>query len=125
MNITLLVFLGAGFGGVSRYWISTGVHQLLKGQFPYGTFIVNATGSFLIGLLFILILERFAAHAPQLRAFLLIGFLGGLTTFSSFSLETLNLFESGHWLGASLNIILNVSVCILLAWLGITGGRQL
>ncbi|PJD93533.1 MAG: fluoride efflux transporter CrcB [Legionella sp.] len=122
---TLLVFLGAGLGGVFRYWVSNGCYWILGRQFPYGTLIVNATGCFLMGLLFTLILERFDGLGPQLRSFLLIGFLGGYTTFSSFSLETLILFESGDWFSASLNIILSIILCILLTWLGMIIGRYL
>ncbi len=121
----LLIFLGAGLGGVLRYWFSNGIYLLLGRQFPYGTLVVNATGCFLMGLLFVLILERFNGIGPQLRSLLLIGFLGGYTTFSSFSIETLNLFENGDWLNASLNILLNVILCISLTLLGMIGGRQL
>lgn len=122
---TLLIFLGAGLGGVFRYWVSNWIYWLLGRQFPYGTFFVNATGCFLMGLFFVLILERFDAVGQQLRSLLLIGFLGGYTTFSSFSIETLNLFESGDWFSASLNILLSIILCISLTWLGIIGGRQL
>lgn len=104
----LLIFLGAGFGGICRYWISNGIHWLLGRQFPYGTLIVNATGCFLMGFLFVLILERLNGIGQQLRLLLLIGFLGGYTTFSSFSIETLNLYESGDLFGASLNILLSI-----------------
>lgn len=119
-----LIFLGAGLGGLSRYGVSNGIHWWLGRAFPYGTLFVNASGSFLMGLFFALILERFDGIGPQLRAFLLIGFLGGYTTFSSFSVETLNLFESGAWLSAMLNIIGSVTLCIGLTWLGILWGRQ-
>lgn len=122
---TLLIFLGAGFGGVSRYWLSNITHGFLGRQFPYGTLIVNVSGCFLMGLLFVLILERFNGIGPQLRSLLLIGFLGGYTTFSSFSIETLNLFENGAYLSASLNILLSITLCIAATWLGVMGGRQL
>lgn len=122
---TLLIFFGAGVGGVFRYWISNGVYLFLGRQFPYGTLVVNATGSFFMGLLFALILERFDGIGPQLRSLLLIGFLGGYTTFSSFSIETLALFESGEWVSATLNIFISVTLCLALTWLGILGGRQL
>ena len=122
---TLLIFLGAGSGGVFRYLISNGVHFLLGRQFPYGTLFVNASGSFLMGLLFAVIFEKFAGIGPQLRSLLLIGFLGGYTTFSSFSIETVNLLENGAWINAALNVLLNTTLCIALSWVGIFGGRQL
>ena len=121
----VLIFFGAGLGGVFRYWVSNGVYWLLGREFPYGTLVVNASGSFLMGLLFVVLLERFNGIAPQLRSLLLIGLLGGYTTFSSFSIETLSLFESGAWVGATVNILLSVILCIVLTWLGVLGGRQL
>lgn len=78
-TITLIL---AGFGGVLRYGVSTGIYNLFNKNFPYGTLVVNVSGSFLMGFLFVLLLERFQSIAPQLRALLLIGFLGGYTTFS-------------------------------------------
>ena len=122
---TLLIFLGAGFGGVFRYWISNGVYWCVGREFPYGTLVVNVSGCFLMGFLFVLILERFNGSGPQLRALLLIGLLGGYTTFSSFSIETLNLFENGAWMSAVLNIFLSITLCMIAAWLGLIGGRQL
>lgn len=121
----VLIFLGSGLGAISRYGISNLIHSLVGRAFPYGTLVVNASGSFIMGLLFMIILERFGALAPQLRAFLLIGFLGGYTTFSSFSIETLTLLEQGAWVSAGLNILLNIIVCISLAWLGVLGARSL
>ncbi len=122
---SVLIFIGAGLGGIFRYWISNGVYFLLGRQFPYGTLVVNVSGCFLMGLLFVLTLERFDSVGSQLRALLLIGLLGGYTTFSSFSIETINLFESGNWLSALMNIFLSTIVCIAAAWLGVIGGRNL
>lgn len=122
---TLLIFFGAGFGGVFRYWISNLTYGFLGRQFPYGTLIVNVSGCFLMGLFFVLLLERFDGIGPQLRSFLLIGFLGGYTTFSSFSIETFNLFESGAYLSASFNILFSIILCLAATGLGVIGGRQL
>jgi CrcB protein len=124
MKHTFLIFLGAGLGGVARYWMSNGVHVLLGREFPYGTLIVNVSGSFLMGLLYVLFAERFYSMAPALRSLCLIGFLGGYTTFSSFSIETFNLIESGAWMSAMFNVMLNMSLCLIFVWLGVLGGRQ-
>lgn len=125
MPHTLLIFIGAGAGGVFRFWISTLSYWLLGREFPYGTLIVNVTGCFLMGFLFVLLLERFGSAAPSLRSLLLIGFLGGYTTFSSFSIETLNLLESGAFLSGVLNMILSITLCLAATWFGVKGGRLL
>lgn len=120
-----LIFIGAGLGGVFRFWISNISYFFLGRQFPYGTLIVNVSGCFLMGLLFVLLLERFNGIGPQLRSLLLIGLLGGYTTFSSFSIETLNLFENGAPLAGVANILLSITLCLAATWLGVIGGRQL
>jgi len=119
----LFVFLGCGTGGLLRYWISNLSYLFLGRNFPYGTLIVNVSGSFLMGLFFVLIMERFN-HTTILRSLLLIGFLGGYTTFSSFSIETLNMIESGNHFGAILNVFLTASLCLLGVWIGMVLGRQ-
>jgi fluoride exporter len=120
----LLIFLGAGLGGVLRYWVSNSVYWFLGRYFPYGTLIVNISGCFLMGFIFVLLTERFDGISSQLRSLLLVGLLGGYTTFSSFSIETFNLFENGAWISALLNIFLSVILCVGAAWLGVIGGRQ-
>lgn len=121
---TLLIFLGAGLGGVFRFWVANVTYFFLSRQFPYGTLVVNVSGCFLMGLLFAVISERFYDIAPYLRAFLLIGLLGGYTTFSSLTIETLTLFENGQWVSAGLNVTLSVVLCMLAVWIGVIGGRQ-
>ncbi|MBU0744945.1 MAG: fluoride efflux transporter CrcB [Gammaproteobacteria bacterium] len=125
LNNYSLIFLGCGIGGVLRYVVSNSAHFLLGQTFPYGTLIVNVSGSFLMGLLFIIILERYGSLAPQLRAFLLIGLLGGYTTFSSFSIETINLFEQGALLKAFFNMGSNLILCVIATGVGIILGRSL
>lgn len=112
-------------GGLCRYWISNAVYFVFGRNFPSGTLVVNVSGSLLAGLLLTLILERYDGMGSQLRAFLLIGFLGGYTTFSSFSIETVALIETGRWLSASMNIFLNAILCVSVAWLGMIMGRNL
>ena len=121
----LLIFVGAGCGGVFRYFISNISYWLLGRQFPYGTLVVNVSGCFLMGFLFVFLLERLNGAAPELRSLLLIGLLGGYTTFSSFSIETLNLFENGAALSGIVNILLSIILCLAATWLGIIAGRQL
>ncbi len=125
MEKILLIGIGGGIGSIFRYVVSTGVYKLFGSDFPYGTFCVNAVGSFLIGVIFVVLLDNVSGLADQLRALLIVGFLGGFTTFSSFSMETMNLLESGAINRAILNIFLSVTVCLLLTWMGVLLGRQL
>ena len=115
---------GGALGAVMRYLVSTGIHSVLGRGFPYGTLTVNVLGSFLMGFLFIYLIER-SSLGPEWRALILIGFLGAFTTFSTFSIETLNLIESGAMARAMANILVSVITCILATWLGVILGRQL
>lgn len=124
MNQVLAIALGGASGALLRFWISQGIYHLFGRSFPLGTLVVNVLGSFLMGLLFVYLLER-SQIAPEWRAALLIGLLGAFTTFSTFSIETLNLFEQGEQLKALLNIVLSVGLCLVATWLGIILGRQL
>ena len=119
----MAIALGGAFGAVARFASSQWIYGLLGRGFPYGTLFVNFIGSFVMGFLAIVLIERLAA-GPELRAFLLIGFLGSFTTFSTFSLETINLFSSGESLKAFVNMLVSVFVCISACWLGIILGRQ-
>ncbi len=121
----ILIALGGAVGSVLRYLVSSSTYTLFGRDFPYGTLMVNVVGSLLIGFLSVLFLDRFANIAAELRSLLIIGFLGGFTTFSSFSVETLNLFENGEVTRAMLNIGLSVGVCLFVTWVGILLGRQL
>lgn len=124
MNQVLAIALGGALGSVARYGMSSGVYALLGRGFPYGTLAVNVLGCLLMGFLFVLFLERFSSDGV-LRAGVLIGVLGGFTTFSSFSIETFNLIESGELVKAGLNMALSLVLCITATWLGAIIGRQL
>ena len=124
MSNILYIAAGGATGAVLRYLASTAVHTVLGRGFPYGTLAVNVTGSFVMGLLFVFLIERLDA-AIEWRAGLLIGLLGAFTTFSSFSIETLNLIEAGAHLKAGVNVLLSVSLCILFCWMGMIFGRQI
>lgn len=125
MGNIVLIFLGAGVGGVLRYCVSTFIYSFSAKQFPYGTLFVNVSGCLLMGFLFVLIIERFDGLGPSLRSLLLIGLLGGYTTFSSFSIETINLIENGEWAYAIANILLSTLCCIAATWIGLIGARLL
>jgi CrcB protein len=113
------IAIGSALGGMSRYWIAGLVAQGFGETFPWGTIIVNVTGSFVIGF-FAAVTEpdgRFLVSTSA-RLFVMIGLCGGYTTFSSFSLQTLNQARDGDWLGAGANIGLSVFLCLLAVWLG-------
>ena len=121
MNI-LLVFIGGGLGAVARYLLQGAVYRITGASFPYGTIVVNIIGCFTIGLLMSSMEERFLA-APSLRIFLTIGILGGFTTFSSFSYETMALLREGDLLMGGLNVVASVAICLGATWLGLGLGR--
>ncbi len=120
----LSIALGGAVGALLRYWTSIGVHSVMSRDFPYGTLVINVTGSLLIGFLSILLVDRLAV-GPELRAGILIGLLGAFTTFSAFSIETMSLFEQGDAVRAFTNILLSVVLCLAATALGLFLGRQL
>ncbi len=120
----LAIAVGGAAGAVCRFWVSANVHAWLGRGFPWGTLVVNVAGSLLLGLLAVLMLERMSL-APEWRAALLIGFLGAFTTFSTFSLETVNLMEQGQHGRALANVGFSVLSCVGAAWLGVALGRAL
>ncbi len=113
----LFVFLGGGLGSVTRFFLSNSVNQIFGIHFPHGTLAVNVIGSCIIGILFSLNEHRLDS-IPVFRQLVFIGFLGGFTTFSSFSLETMNLFLQAKFLSAILNVFLNLSLCLIAVTIG-------
>ena len=124
MKTLLFIACGGAAGAVLRYGASLGVYSLMGRGFPYGTLFVNVTGSLLMGVLSIVLLERFD-FGPEWRAAILVGLLGSFTTFSTFSIETLNLLEQGEMIKALANMALSVIVCVAAVWLGVGLGRQI
>lgn len=123
--LQILAIAGGGAAGaVARFLFSTGIYRLFGRDFPWGTLSVNVLGSFAMGLLFVLLLER-SLMAGELRAAILVGFLGAFTTFSTFSLETLALVEQGEALRALLNIAASVLLCLLACWAGLIAARAI
>ena len=123
MKYLLFVAIGGALGAVSRFLLSTWVHQMWEGKLPLGTLMVNMLGSFVIGVVFVLI-EREVVH-PDWRGVLMVGFLGAFTTFSTFSLETIGLFESGHPIHAAGYMVFSAVLCVLMAGLSIQLTRAL
>ena len=122
---TLVAVAGGGaLGAVSRLGVYTLAHGWLGKGFPYGTLAVNVAGSLAMGFLFVWLGERLSV-ALEWRLFLVVGFLGAFTTFSAFSIETINLIADGMQARALANVVLNVSVCLLAAWAGVAGARWL
>lgn len=108
----ITVFLGAGLGGSFRYWVSSFASKHLPIFFPYGTFIVNVLGSFILGFLIFGLDEKELVN-PTMKLFIGVGFCGGFTTFSTFSFETFNLIRDAEFLIAGINILANIFFTLL------------
>lgn len=124
MQQLLVIALGGSVGAVTRFWVANGIYAILGRSFPHGTLFINVSGSFLMGFLTELFLQRFAL-ASEYRAAILIGFLGAYTTFSTFAVETVNLLEAGSLLKAFSNVVLSTFLCIAACWMGLLWGRAI
>jgi fluoride exporter len=122
MNLAYLwVAVGGALGSVSRFWLNGLISDKVSATFPWGTLAVNVVGSFIIGVIGALAVAE-GRMDSQTRMFatqfVMIGVCGGFTTFSSFSLQTLNLLRDREWLYAGGNVILSVLLCMVAVWLG-------
>ncbi len=119
MQIYLWIALGSALGGAGRYWCSGVIARHIGETFPWGTLTVNVVGSLLIGFLATVSEpDGRLLMSTTMRQFFMIGVFGGFTTFSSFSLQALNLVRDGQWVPASLYILGSVALCLVGVWLG-------
>jgi CrcB protein len=124
MKTAIAIALFCAGGGLTRYYLSAFVYSVCGRNLPYGTFAVNIIGSFLIGLVMEFGL-RSTVVPPDIRIGLTVGFMGGLTTFSTFSYETPMMLEDGRLMASFVNILASVLFCIVFTWLGIWTVRTL
>lgn len=119
MSLYSWIFIGSGLGGLARFVLSGLVAHRFGETFPWGTFLINVSGSFVIGFIATLTApEGRLIVGPTLRQFLMTGILGGFTTYSSFSLQTLALARDGEWFRAAGNAFGTFAICFLAVWLG-------
>jgi len=126
LALNQLIFIAAGgaVGAVFRFLVSNGIHSFMGRGFPYGTLTVNVMGSFVMGISYVMLIERLNV-SPEWRAFIIVGLLGAFTTFSTFSIETLVLIQNSELSKAMLNVLLSVLLCVMGSWIGLILGRQL
>ncbi|MDQ3685255.1 MAG: fluoride efflux transporter CrcB [Acidobacteriota bacterium] len=117
------VAAGSALGGMLRYFINTSLLSRVAVPFPTATFVINVTGSFIVGLFLTLAAERVQIN-PHLRLAVAVGFVGAYTTFSTFEYETLRLVEEKHFTPAILNVVLSVAVGFAAVWGGCAVGRK-
>jgi len=122
MKQVLAIAAGGAMGAVFRWWIAGAVQRLAGSAFPWGTLAVNVLGSFLLGFLFVWLIER-SSVGELARLAITVGFLGAFTTFSTFSVETVRLIQEGALALAAGNILSQVVLCVCLAWLGMQLAR--
>jgi len=118
----VMVAIGGGLGSVLRFWVGGLVSARMGTRFPYGTFLINCTASFLIGFIITLLAEK-AHWSANLRFLIPIGFIGGYSTFSTFEYETFRVIQDGQVVTGILNIALSVIVGFIAVWLGVIAGR--
>ena len=119
-----MVAIGGALGSVLRFWLGSYIGGRLGNRFPYGTFAVNMTGSFLIGVV-LTVLAGKTQWSLNWRYLIPIGFIGGYTTFSAFEYETFRLFQDGQMVSAMLNVALSVVIGFAGVWMGVVAGRAI
>ncbi len=124
MTQLIYIAIGGAIGATLRFSVSNGVYLIMGRDFPWGTLVVNVLGSLLMGFLYVMFVERMSVSV-EMRSLILVGLLGAFTTFSTFSMETLNLIESGDLMPAGINMFASVFCCVTACWLGLMLGRQL
>lgn len=119
-----LIALGAVLGANLRYWVSDWLARRYSASFPFGTLVVNATGSLLLGFFLVWTSDRVLA-SPNWRLFVAVGFCSSYTTFSSYSFETFRMIEQGHFMAATGNFLVNNLLCLACVLIGAAGARAL
>lgn len=114
---------GGALGAISRFAMSQYIYQLYGRDFAWGTLSVNVLGSFVMGLVAVLLVDKFAVSA-ELKAFIMVGFLGAFTTFSTFSFETLQYLQDGEIAKAFMNMAVSLVSCLVAVWLGVMAAKQ-
>ena len=117
-----MVGIGGFLGAIARFWLGSYIGERMGSRFPYGTFVINITGSFLIGLILTVLTDKTHLN-PNWRYLVPLGFIGAYTTFSTFEYETLVRIQDGQLLTGSLNILLSVLLGFLAVWIGTMAGR--
>ncbi|MEJ5315143.1 fluoride efflux transporter CrcB [Anaerolinea sp.] len=124
MDRVLWISIGAMLGANARYWLGIWAAQRWGTAFPWGTFLINLSGSFLLGLFMTLVTGRYSVD-PNWRLLVTVGFLGAYTTFSTFTYESINLFLKGQWLAGLLNVLGSAALGLLAAGIGVYLGKVL
>jgi fluoride exporter len=124
MTKYLMVAMGGALGSVLRFWVGSYISNRFPSRFPTGTFVINCTASFLIGLIITVLSEK-TGWSPNWRYLIPIGFIGGYSTFSTFEYETFRVFQEGEFLISGLNVALSVVVGFFSVWLGVITGRTI
>ena len=119
----LAIAAGGALGAVGRFAMSHHAYQIFGREFPWGTLSVNVIGSFFMGLFAILLVDKLDL-STEWRAFLMVGFLGAFTTFSTFSYETMQYIQIGEMGKAMINVVVSVVLCLVALWLGMLAAKQ-